>query len=1461
MKKRILSMLLAIVMVMALLPTVAFAAETTYDLWVGGVQVTSANKDNIVVPGATGTATYDHDSKTLTLNNFSYTGQGYVYDYPWCAAIYTQNDLTVNLVGSNTVTASVTGDYTAEALNVGGALTITGDSGSTLTLTGTGRKGVDCGGNLKIEDVTVNATGLSSLCSWEGNITINNATVYATATGSGIYEGAIIALKKNITIENSKVTATASSGNAISIESGDLISNTCTIKNSEVTISNAKCGMRLATYANLKVENSTLTITAIEKAIDAYGANDILVDNHVVYAGDDASAGKVDASTNATYANKYVRIEPLHKHCVCGAEHEAVGSHTAEDKQTWTAINNAEELLAISSENGYYYLADNIQLTENWQPKNGTKLCLNGHDITFTSGCIDLRYTSDFTLTDCEPYGDIGEISGGTGNSNYGGGVYVRGGVFTMYGSKITGNSASNGGGVAMYNANGTTFRMYGGEISGNTCSYGDVYYGYNAYFEVAGSPVIGQVFMQNAETREPITVGATGLTEGASITVKPGAKPFTVAGEGSAAYIDYFHSYDPVNYPLVAVDSKICVANLYTVKYNLDLNNKSVTAEEKVAIGDKISKPADPEAAGYEFVGWYLDNKTFENQWNFETDRVTEDIISTDNTSRNTVMLYAKWALLPPTITAEGYSGVYNGKEHSISVTATHAANGSMGDDCTYQWYKGGKDEEHKIADATNASFSVTNVADSGVYYCKVILSDNAFTYATNKYTSEAWSDGITVSISKQEVTPPTIAEKVFTGSTLTADVPASALYTVTANNGGIAVGEYDVVLSLKDKDNYMWENGDSDDLTLKFNIVTADSQITIPADITETYGDTITLTAEVGIPAVSTFASRPGQNQVAFYCGETLLGIADVNYTNSGANGTATLEYDTSDRKLAIGENTITAYYGGSVNLNGSDSDSITVNLLQKELTVTAADQTITYGETIDTSVTMASAAELVGSDALTSVTLTANAVDVPGGQILPADAVIMNGDTDVTGYYAIRYVNGVLTINPKEASLEWSELTAAELVYSGTAKTLTATATGLVDGDACTVTVELVGDNVNVGTFSYKATALSNENYKLPTDVSSPSYTITPKTLTITAEDKETYVGSRQPDLTYTVDGLVDDDALTTAPVLTTDANMYRVGAYTITASGADAGDNYSITYVNGTLTVKNYPYIPQPTYDVEIADDITGGEVSASKKIAYRGDTITITVTPDAGYELTALTVTDSRGNTVAVTKISDSKYTFKMPGYNIEIDAVFAKIDTTCPGDKTCPMYGYTDLDMTAWYHDGVHFCIANDLMTGTASDTFAPGMTTSRAMIVTILWRLEGKPVVNYAMSFEDVAADTWYTEAIRWAQANKIVSGYSDEAFGPNDVITREQLATILYRYEQYKGGGFTGAWMIRMDYVDLADVSDWAYEAMCWMNMNSIVNGKPGKVLDPKGSATRAEAATMLYRYCEVSSKDEEN
>ena len=184
---------------------------------------------------------------------------------------------------------------------------------------------------------------------------------------------------------------------------------------------------------------------------------------------------------------------------------------------------------------------------------------------------------------------------------------------------------------------------------------------------------------------------------------------------------------------------------------------------------------------------------------------------------------------------------------------------------------------------------------------------------------------------------------------------------------------------------------------------------------------------------------------------------------------------------------------------------------------------------------------------------------------------------------------------------------------------------------------------------------------------------------------------------------------------------------------------------------------------------------------------------------------------------------------------------------------------YTDISEDAWYYGDVLYTYANGLMVGVGDDRFAPETNLTRAMFVTVLWRMAGAPAVTEDILFEDVPADTWYTEAVRWAASEGLVNGYSETAFGPDDTITREQLAAILYRYEQMSGGGFTGTWMFLPDFSDTAEISEWAYEAMCFMNMNGIVNGKPEKLLDPKGNATRAEAAAMLARYHKMKSAEQ--
>ena len=186
-------------------------------------------------------------------------------------------------------------------------------------------------------------------------------------------------------------------------------------------------------------------------------------------------------------------------------------------------------------------------------------------------------------------------------------------------------------------------------------------------------------------------------------------------------------------------------------------------------------------------------------------------------------------------------------------------------------------------------------------------------------------------------------------------------------------------------------------------------------------------------------------------------------------------------------------------------------------------------------------------------------------------------------------------------------------------------------------------------------------------------------------------------------------------------------------------------------------------------------------------------------------------------------------------------------------EKAPVVLPFTDVEASDWSHDDIYYVWEKGLMQGTGEATFAPKTDASRAMIVTILWNLEGKPVVNYAMSFDDAADGQWYTEAIRWAQANGIVGGYSAEKFGTNDPVTREQMALILYRYAQSKGEGFTGSWMFPLGFEDAANISSWADEAMHWCVMKELISGVGNNLLDPQGKATREQVAAILHRFCE--------
>ena len=270
-----------------------------------------------------------------------------------------------------------------------------------------------------------------------------------------------------------------------------------------------------------------------------------------------------------------------------------------------------------------------------------------------------------------------------------------------------------------------------------------------------------------------------------------------------------------------------------------------------------------------------------------------------------------------------------------------------------------------------------------------------------------------------------------------------------------------------------------------------------------------------------------------------------------------------------------------------------------------------------------------------------------------------------------------------------------------------------------------------------------------------------------------------------------------------------------------------------------------------YSVSVDKNIDNGKVTVSPSSASSGRTVTITVKPDEGYELDYLTVTDKSGDEIELTDKGDGRYTFTMPRSKVTIEASFVEIDHR----DTCPAADFRDVDEDAWYHEAVDYALDNGLMSGVSSREFAPGATLTRAMVAQMLYSLEGKPAAGSA-DFTDVAEGAWYADAIAWAAGEGIVSGYGD-TFGPNDAITREQLAAILYRYAQNEGYKTSQSGEGTEGYLDASSISAYAVKAMDWAVNAGLLSGKGNGILAPTAGATRAEVAQIFMNFCEEIAK----
>lgn len=371
-----------------------------------------------------------------------------------------------------------------------------------------------------------------------------------------------------------------------------------------------------------------------------------------------------------------------------------------------------------------------------------------------------------------------------------------------------------------------------------------------------------------------------------------------------------------------------------------------------------------------------------------------------------------------------------------------------------------------------------------------------------------------------------------------------------------------------------------------------------------------------------------------------------------------------------------------------------------------------------------------------------------------------------------------------------------------------------------------------------------------------------------------------------------GSLDVTAAVTGTVVVEDGATVAINSNITTLQVPANAQNLNIEVAEGVM-VTNYQTIPAqggtPITSIPVTLTTTAGGtavLSASdggaaveavdignNTYVVHGDTLLVTVNPASGYQTSGVTVTNKDGSTVAQKAVNGNVYSFDMPAADATVAVSFTSTGSssggsgnatggsgstggsTVPGGSTgetgSSALPFGDVASTAWYSEAVKYVYENGMMNGTGDGQFSPNATTTRAMIVTILHRLELEPAAS-ASDFADVASGSYYANAVNWAASNNIVNGISSSSFAPNTAITREQLATILYRYASFKGYAVTASNALD-NYTDAAQISSYATTAMQWANAEGLITGSTGMALNPKGNATRAEVATILMRFCE--------
>lgn len=300
--------------------------------------------------------------------------------------------------------------------------------------------------------------------------------------------------------------------------------------------------------------------------------------------------------------------------------------------------------------------------------------------------------------------------------------------------------------------------------------------------------------------------------------------------------------------------------------------------------------------------------------------------------------------------------------------------------------------------------------------------------------------------------------------------------------------------------------------------------------------------------------------------------------------------------------------------------------------------------------------------------------------------------------------------------------------------------------------------------------------------------------------------------------------------------------QTGTLTVTVTNGtdDEGKELSATYtIRLERKAGNTPSGGGGTTYPPAIPDVPHGSVSVNPAQPHQGDQVTITATPDEGYKVGEVTVTGPNGQQVTVTPSGDGKYTFTQPGGEVTIDVTFIPEE-----------WPFEDVAEGDWFYDAVAYVYENGIMAGTSSTTFEPQSSVTRGQVVQMLYNLEGQPAVSGDDGFTDVQTKDWWYNAVVWASQNGVVSGYGDGTFLPKQNISRQEFAQMLFNYAKFKGYDLTAAGDLSK-FLDGGDVAGWAETAMKWANGNEFINGHVNGTLEPKGTTTRGQAASILMTF----------